>query len=72
MATERDVPIIFLQNSLFHDDFDLVENNQQNVEASSETLRARAALIAAVSVSKTPKEKAKIVFVKVGSSSPLV
>jgi len=55
LATERSLPIVFLQNSLFHEDFDMFENNRSNIEASSETLRARAALAAAVSVSKTPK-----------------
>jgi len=55
LATERDVPIIFLQNSLYHDDFDAFENNQANIDQSSETLRARAAMMAAVSVSKVPK-----------------
>ena len=49
------MPIIFLQNSLYHDDFDAFENNQANIEQSSETLRARAAMMAAVSVSKVPK-----------------
>lgn len=55
LATERALPIVFLQNSLFHDDFDLFENNRANIEASSETLRSRAQLAAAVSVSNTPK-----------------
>ena len=49
------MPIVFLQNSLYHDDFDMIDNNQANIEQSSETLRARAAMIAAVSVSKVPK-----------------
>ena len=52
LATERRIPIIFLQNSLFHDDFDQGENTLPNVEASAETARARAAFISAVSVSK--------------------
>ena len=49
------MPIVFLQNSLYHDDFDMIDNNQANIEQSSETLRARAAMMAAVSVSKVPK-----------------
>ena len=55
LATERNIPLVFLQNSLYHDDFEAVERNRQNIENSSETLRARASMIAAISVSKTPK-----------------
>lgn len=55
MATEREIPLIFLQNSSFHDDFEPEEMSQKSIEESSNTLRARASLIAAVSVSKTPK-----------------
>ena len=47
--------LCFLQNSLYHDDFEGVENTKINLETSAETLRARAAMVAAVSVSKTPK-----------------
>ena len=51
LATERRVPIVFLQNSLFHDDFEQSENTMDNIYFSSETLRARASLISAISVS---------------------
>lgn len=55
LASERAVPIIFLQNSLHHDEFEGEENSKHNVQASAETVRARAALISAVSVSPTAK-----------------
>lgn len=57
MATEREIPLIFLQNSSFHDDFEPEEMSQKSIEESSNTLRARASLIAAVSVSKVKKNK---------------
>ena len=41
--------VVFLQNSLFHDDFDA---ESDNVASSAETMRARAAYISAVSTSK--------------------
>ena len=44
--------VVFLQNSLFHDDFDA---ESDNVASSAETMRARAAYISAVSTSKVIK-----------------
>ena len=51
LATERRIPLIFLQNSVFHEDFDETEGDKA-VSESADTTRARAGLIAAVSVSK--------------------
>lgn len=52
LANEREVPIVFLQNSQFHDDYVDEEMTKEKIEIDSFTLRARASLIAAVSVAK--------------------
>lgn len=52
MTTDRRIPIVFLQNSLFHEDFETPESYEKSILSSSETTRARASFIAAVAVSK--------------------
>ena len=52
LANERQIPLIFLQNSLHHENYEQPEMTKENVDVDSFTLRARASLIAAVSVAK--------------------
>lgn len=52
LANERKIPIVFLQNSTFHENFD---QENETVEKSADTIRARAAYISAVTTSKSPK-----------------
>ena len=62
LATEREVPIIFLQNSLFHDDYSSETWGKPEIDVDSFTLRARASLIAAVSVSKVKTSIFRTIF----------
>ena len=52
LANERQIPLIFLQNSLHHENYEEPEMTKENIDVDSFTLRARASLIAAVSVAK--------------------
>ena len=53
LANERQVPLIFLQNSLHHEMYEAPkEMSKEAIDVDSFTLRARASLIAAVSVAK--------------------